>query len=440
MEHLQCQEADELQQETTEEKSFETMEELERKTDKAFFKFLSDNYSAFLEGNQALTEDLEEAFVDSFERDNMVIEQEIERVNELNGLIVEKMNHLGHQSQSLPELFKKREDYATDLEQFEDLVRQMDEHKEALEQKVKERTAELKATNEQVDHMTSKIQVLKERVQGQELSVDDVRKMESEQLRVKEMLQRVSTQRQQCKKELWEAEAELSKLLEELDGVVDDYNTKLSELLLVLDDPSGATKFKLSVKKQHLESGDQSRLLGVDLYAEVRPYLSRTKSEMTSQMSRFRHELQESLDALDASEEAFTEALDKLKIVEDKKQKCEETLHKEREQQEAALAIRRREVTSIEEKIESLRDPAALEEQITRFQRQCTQLEALRMKHEEENVAQKRAVQKEINEALRAVEEHHIYVQKKFSELRQYVLKKKASLSKVTVPANVNLG
>jgi hypothetical protein len=35
---------------------------------------------------------------------------------------------------------------------------------------------------------------------------------------------------------------------------------------------------------------------------------------MTSQMSRFRHELQESLDALDASEEAFTEALDKLKV------------------------------------------------------------------------------------------------------------------------------
>jgi hypothetical protein len=127
-------------------------------------------------------------------------------------------------------------------------------------------------------------------------------------------------------------------------------------------------------------------------------------------------------------------------IVEDKKQKCEETLHKEREQQEAALAIRRREVTSIEEKIESLRDPAALEEQITRFQRQCTRLEALRMKHEEENVAQKRAVQKEINEALRAVEEHNIYVQKKFAELQQYVLKKKASLRKVTVPASVNLG
>jgi len=129
-----------------------------------------------------------------------------------------------------------------------------------------------------------------------------------------------------------------------------------------------------------------------------------------------------------------------MQIVEDKKTKCEETLNKEREQLEAALAVRLREVTSIEEKVESLRDPAALEEQIASFQRQCTQLEALRMKHEEENVAQKKAVQNEINAALKSVEEHNIYVQKKFAELQQYILKKKASLRKVTVPANVNLG
>ena len=128
-----------------------------------------------------------------------------------------------------------------------------------------------------------------------------------------------------------------------------------------------------------------------------------------------------------------------MQIVEDKKTKCEETLNKEREQHEAALAVRLREVTSIEGKIESLRDPAALEEQITRFQRQCTQLEALRMKHEEENVAQKKAVQDEINAALQSVEDHNAYVQKKFAELQQYILKKKASLRKVTVPASVNL-
>lgn len=103
MEHLKCEQADEeaLQQEQEEEKKpFETMEELESKSDKAFFRFLNDNYSAFLQGNQQLMEELEERFVDTFERDNMVIEEEIERVNELNGLIVEKMEHLGQQSQS----------------------------------------------------------------------------------------------------------------------------------------------------------------------------------------------------------------------------------------------------------------------------------------------------------------------------------------------------
>jgi SMC interacting uncharacterized protein involved in chromosome segregation len=214
----------------------------------------------------------------------------------------------------LPALAKKREDYATDLEQFEDLVRQMDEHKEALEQKVKERTAELQAANEEVESMTSKIVVLKEKIQGQELSIDDVRKMESEQLRVKESLERAVALRQQYKEELWETEAELTKLLERLDAVVDDYNTKLSELLLVLDDAAHAANFKMNVKKQQLASGDQHLLLGVDLYADVRPFLSRQKTEMSDQMTRMRRELQEALDNLDASEEAFTEALDKLKV------------------------------------------------------------------------------------------------------------------------------
>jgi len=102
MEHLKCEEADELAnaEQMEEDKPFETMEELERKTDKAFFKFLSDNYSAFLEGNQELTAQLEESFVDTFEHDDMAIEQELARVTDLNGLILEKINHLGQQSQS----------------------------------------------------------------------------------------------------------------------------------------------------------------------------------------------------------------------------------------------------------------------------------------------------------------------------------------------------
>lgn len=214
----------------------------------------------------------------------------------------------------LPALTKKRDDYETDLEQFEDLVRQMDEHKEALEQKVKERTAELTAVNSEVESMTSKVVAMKEMIQGQELSVDDIRKMESEQLRVKESFERASALRQQCKEELWETDAELTKFVDALETVINDFNTQLSELALILDDASRPDNFKMSLKKQHLAHGDQSLFLGVDLFAEVRPFLSRQNSETADNMARVRRELQEALDRLDASEGAFTEALDKLEV------------------------------------------------------------------------------------------------------------------------------
>jgi chromosome segregation ATPase len=124
-------------------------------------------------------------------------------------------------------------------------------------------------------------------------------------------------------------------------------------------------------------------------------------------------------------------------IIEDKKVRCEETTGREKEQQEATLAVRLRELSALEEKVASLRDPAAIEEQISRYQRQCVQLEALRMKHEEENVAQKKAVQEEIESAMRAVEEHNDYVHKKFAELEQYMLQKKSSYGKIKSPTSV---
>lgn len=79
--------------------TFESLQDLEQKTDKAFFQYLSGAYTAFLNGESTITEKLEEGLVDMFEKDNMVIENEIERVTDLNGTIVEKMNHLGQQSQ-----------------------------------------------------------------------------------------------------------------------------------------------------------------------------------------------------------------------------------------------------------------------------------------------------------------------------------------------------
>jgi kinetochore protein NDC80 len=73
---------------------FDSLEELENKTDKAFFKYLSKAYTAFLRGDEQLTEQLENALADRFERDDTIIEQEIEQMTDKNAVIVEQINNL----------------------------------------------------------------------------------------------------------------------------------------------------------------------------------------------------------------------------------------------------------------------------------------------------------------------------------------------------------
>lgn len=103
----------------------------------------------------------------------------------------------------------------------------------------------------------------------------------------------------------------------------------------------------------------------------------------------------------------------------------EETLETEGEQQEATLQVRLSAVESMETKIESLRDPASLEEQICAYQSQCDQLESLNRKHQEDTVANKRAIQDEIETALAAMDDYNRHVTAKLQELQEYAVQQK---------------
>ena len=341
-------------------------------------------------------------------------------------------------SLSLPTYAKKREDYATDLEQFHDLIRQMDEHKAALEQKVKERTAELAETNAKLDKMNAHVQNLKNMIESQELSVEDIQKMEREQETVKEALDRALDLKEQRRKSLRSSEEQLVRFTHDLDAAMSDYNSKMLELACIpeLGAKFGKTKATLN-KDKMLES--QSAMLGVDLQYKVRPIALENKKEYEGKAEDTKWKYQDALDKLDNSEEDCKEAEYKLKIVEEKYAKCEESLGQEKEAHEAKLAVRQREVEAMENKVASLRDPVALEEQMASYERQCAELEALRIRHQEENVAKKKAVEKEIEVGCQMMIEHEEYYRRKLAELNEYWQKKKAGTGKVTVPANIEL-
>ena len=79
--------------------SFKSIEELEIKTDRFFFQYLHGAYDAFLRNDAVRTEQLEVELADRFEHDDGIIAQEIERVTDLNALVVEKITGLESQSQ-----------------------------------------------------------------------------------------------------------------------------------------------------------------------------------------------------------------------------------------------------------------------------------------------------------------------------------------------------
>ena len=334
----------------------------------------------------------------------------------------------------LPELKKRREDYATDLEKFYDLVKKLEEHKSALQTKVEERTAELTKSEEELQSITDRIGTLKNRVETQEVSVEDVRMMQNEKARVEERIANAAKSKSEMAKLTWEGEMELRGKFQELQDAVGKYNEAASKVLLIPEtaENAGGERFEIEVKQDQAHEDDLSHMLGgIDLEKSTKSSIRNLKRSYNDRFSDARQELSSLLDEQQTCEEAHTEAEDGLKILQVKAKKCEETLRREKEEQEGTLAVRLKELDSIETKIGSLRDPVALEAAIAKYQRQCTQLEALRQKNQEEHSVQKSAVQAEIKEALDYLAAREEDIQSKLKDLEGHICTREANLAEL---------
>jgi SMC interacting uncharacterized protein involved in chromosome segregation len=316
----------------------------------------------------------------------------------------------------------------------------MDEHKSALEQKVKERTTELAENNGKLDKMTTHINELKQAIKEQEFSVDDIHKMESELKGLSEASDRAFAIRDQKRKMLLASEKELVTVCNDLDSMTADYNGKIAELQLVPDLGSNFAKMKAEVDKSKLLESDQSQMLGVDLVGTVQQIAFSSKQDYLDKVDRAKAQYQDFLDQMNHADDACKEANAKLKIAEDKKSKCEQTLESERKTLEAKLAVREREVQAMETKIAALQDPVALEEQMAAFERQCAELEALRIEHQEENIGKHRAVLAEVNSACQLMADHDAYLRQSVAEVNAYWRQKIAQIGDIVVPSNIELG
>ena len=332
---------------------------------------------------------------------------------------------------SLPTLAQKREDYATDLEQFHDLNRQMDEHKGALENKVKERSAELQEAEGEFEGITQKVTIAKQRIHNQELSIDEVSKMQLESERGNDALVKASALKQEKRKLLWETQTDAKQTSECLEIAVESYNVTHGDLTILTD---GAGALKMSINLENAQSGNQFSLIGVNLRTEVNPYLTDFQAEESEAMVILRRQNQHELDQLVSKEECMTEFTEKVGILENRKEKCEENVEKEREQAEAAVHICFNDITVVESKIKSLRNTIAFEEEIVSYQNQYIQLEALHIKYRNENINKRKEVLDEINSTLRTIKDHNSYVQAQLTAMKDHAVQQRATLRSVILP------
>jgi kinetochore protein NDC80 len=331
-------------------------------------------------------------------------------------------------------LIQKRDSYKTDLEQFHDLIQQMNQHVATLTQKKNDRAKELEDTNAQLSRLTERVGVLKDTISNQNMSVDDARKMQSDLKGVEEATERAIALRDQRRSGLWEVESELEKLWSTVETLVSDYNCNHEELRLLPLVSAKELQMKAVLDDSAAHDSEPSKLIQLDLQGVVNPALMSLRESYGTQFAEAKQQYQQALDDVELSEEAFTEAMEKHRIINGKIDKCEEMMQAEQDAQDAKLGVRTREVEALETKVASLRDPVALEEQMAMFERQCAELEAMRQQYEEENIARKKAVCDEINQACYAMEDYDQFCAQKIAEVNEYRKQKQANYGELKLP------
>jgi len=410
-----------------------SLEELEHRTENAFLKYVEHSYEFFLSGDDVQTETLEEELLMYLEKDNMVIEGEIEAVTDKNAVLVESISEFEKEILDLPERQIRREELATDIEKFHELVRQLNEQKAARTQKVAIQTKELKQKNEWLKTKEQSVKGLQQKVETQELSMHDVQKLEGDHAILENKIEQITRVKRGYDETALLRYTELKKSLAKLEALSSaGYNSIMHKL--GLEDLEGRNSI-INLQAEQVHEEEQSKMLGgVVLKTDIIPHLSNLKDEYIQKSFGLRIEMLDYNNKLGSSQEAVNEITDGINVLEVQRKRSNERLERGKKENESVHTTKLQEVKLVQEKINALQDPVNLEATITKCQKQCTELEALRQKHQDENIAHKQAVLMEINNALYACAEYKEYQEKIPKEVEGYIFNTK--LSKVNLSTN----
>ena len=201
------------------------------------------------------------------------------------------------------------------MEKFRELEKQLIEHKATLEKKVAERNDELQNLCSQLEASKEKVARLQQIVSTQEISVEDVKKMESERAALDENIEKLAAEKMSYNKQIWENEMELSRRFEQLSVAVHDYNVNAKKLGIIPADAVNANgkDFSMKLERRLVFDGSRNIFSGRDV-EEILNDLMTLKNDLLKQEADSREHMMEALDLEDASEALLIEKDDEIKV------------------------------------------------------------------------------------------------------------------------------
>lgn len=199
-------------------------------SDKLFFTYLRNAYISFLNGNDPLYAQLEEEFVQTFETKNEHIIKDIKELENSNDLLMQKINEIENKKFYLPQLQTKKLDYENDLVQFQDLITQLNKHKETLLSKKGVRQQEIEKLNSHLNSITEDIEGLKAKISNQSIHPEDVLRMTEEKEHLHISYQQSEVTFNELQKKVWDAELILRDKVQSLEEAVRLFNSMSEDL------------------------------------------------------------------------------------------------------------------------------------------------------------------------------------------------------------------
>lgn len=396
-------------------------------SDKAFYSYLSKAYTLFLNGEDDKYAELEEQFIESYESKDRMIQSQIDALMQRNASLTKEIEEVEGRRAYLPELEARKRDYQRDLGKFQQLIEQLQKHKEQLLVKTQARQAELEKINFTVQTTQQEISGLKDRIAHQEISPEDVKRMISERERLEEAQQQASETRQALQRKVWETEMALRDRVQALEDTVRAYTSIAEDLRLVPHTARNARGKHLQIEID-VRAKKKDGVLKSEVKRDIIPTLTLLRTELAEQTARLRNELMVEQDAAEELELKSQELEELRAAAEAKLRRAEEAYRREKEAFDQAAEMHSKEMDAMETRLLRLRDTAAEEARITAANRRATEARAVRDARRLEHQRQKREIMESIMNVVAGCASHRELVEGQLSHVKDIYRQRLQSL------------